>query len=478
MASLRAPNFLRVFRAVDARSWTRAFGKFRRLRRRCAARISLLCAVCCLVLSSVGWLGSRSCRLAEGSDAACSDDSRLAAAFVEFSRPSRAGLRVSELREVGRGSAVPLSATAVDIAPQQLAWTSWGSQQALDSSLEWLAPQVLRVRIGNDDLAVQLRELCLALEKQGGGQQKSNMNGAFHSRDLTIDPDPALQSLLGQLHIPLAEFLWRLRDGRSPLGGLEGDGPELTVRAVAETAWANVNRPGQWNGRHDHGWPTDSIIASGVYYPAAVDGSRSTSEAKLRLFLEEEVVEVTPEAGTLVLFPTNLPHETDPVPAPEGARVSLAFNVRVRWLDSPLLRAAAAGDAAEISRLVSQGAKLQQSDGVLGLQPLHLAAEAGHLEAVKVLADLGADTAALSWEGWSALGLAFDRSNWPIVDFLGGSKAAAAQALRNGPGYPAPRARTAARQSKTAGGDSSSKLVVLLPILVVVALAAFWFLTG
>merc|ERR1711933_581154 len=102
-----------------------------------------------------------------------------------------------------------------------------------------------------------------------------------------------------------------------------------------------------------------------------------------------------------------------------GPRISLAFNLRVRWLDGPLPRAAIAGRVQELRRLVDEeGGDVEAADPELGLRPLHLAAEAGHMCAVEALIGLGADAAATSVEGWSPLSLAAERGHLAMVQRL------------------------------------------------------------
>jgi len=285
----------------------------------------------------------------------------------------------------------------------------------LPEGARWLAPWLLQVPVGDPALNRRLRELCLELEAGGDGADISNVGG-FHSKELVDSCRTELLELRSALHAPLAAFLWG--QGRPPIGV----GREAAVAAVLDSLWANVNRAGHFNARHDHlekmGWGLGLLSASGAYYPDD-GGSRST---KIRLFPEGggEPVEVRPEGGSVLLFPKDVPHETDPVLPGEPARVSFAFNLFARWLDRPLFRAAVAGDGAELRRLAAAAAAadgaaegraggLEAEDPVVGFRAAHLAAEAGQLGALQVLSELGADMAALSRGGWSPLGLAYER---------------------------------------------------------------------
>ncbi|CAE8610746.1 unnamed protein product, partial [Polarella glacialis] len=208
-----------------------------------------------------------------------------------------------------------------------------------------------------------------------------------------------LQRLLVE---PVASFL-----------GPTGTADDCQMLVVADQLWANVNRPGGGNARHNHGSATRALVASGVYFP-------KSASTPLRFFPKGEAeVEAVPEAGVLWLFPPGLDHAVATAPPGSGTRVSIAFNLQVRWLDTPLHCAASAGAADQLRELASRGADLGQV-GKAGLQAVHLAAEAGHLSSVEALVGLGADASAVSPQGWSALGLAADRGHVDVVRYLYG----------------------------------------------------------
>ncbi|CAE8725978.1 unnamed protein product, partial [Polarella glacialis] len=303
---------------------------------------------------------------------------------------------------------------------------------------EWLGDEVLALPVGDPSLALRLGLACLTFASRGGGHNKSNIGG-FHSNDLSRmgAVDPALDQFLHALHEPLAAFLRRRLAGKLP-PGVRDKGGALHVSAVLENLWANVNQPGHYNDKHNHGTPTSSIVATGVYYPMTTEAwGEPTSAAKLRLFPNTgSPIEVTPRAGLLLVFPTELIHETEPVPVGEPGRTSLAFNIRIRWLDRPLARAAAAGDVAQVQRLIAEGADVEAVDLVQGLRAAHHAAENGQGAALQALEAAGANLSALSFEGWSPLGLAFDRGHVAVVRHLAGTEAEAAARLQGGPGYP------------------------------------------
>ncbi len=136
--------------------------------------------------------------------------------------------------------------------------------------------------------------------------------------------------------------------GRHLLRHMDAMVKEATLRLYAEfsrppkpaswtlSAWANVNRRGDFNQMHTHPGAT----WSGVYF---VDHGESRPDAEgtaLRLsdpnpartnifFPELSASDVLfrPEPGLMVLFPSYVPHAVLPHRG-EGPRISIAFNVR------------------------------------------------------------------------------------------------------------------------------------------------------
>lgn len=292
----------------------------------------------------------------------------------------------------------------------------WVLQESANT--RWLSTSVLEVELEGLDLARRLGRFCYLLEEQGRGRSVSNAGG-FQSEHIATGSDPALAELMSSLHKPLADFLWRRRKGMPPQGinGLQ----DLCIAAMPENIWVNVNRPGHYNHLHEHGPPLHSRAASGIYYPLAEEGDTRkypVPPARVRFYHDGRAIEVTPRAGLLLLFPTNVLHEVDPVWPGGNARASIAFNLFVRWLDTPLLRAAAAGDDVSIERLARAGHDVNEPDGVLNLRAVHMAAEGGHLSALKTLLEQNADLSAMSLEGWSPLGIAAAQGHSKVVQYL------------------------------------------------------------
>lgn len=322
----------------------------------------------------------------------------------------------------------------VEHAPEPLLpWTKI-DRAGRDLRSHWFEDAVLAAPLGGPKLARRLFGDCLAMEQSsfsdGSTRRQVSNIGGWQSDDLCRNQNPALQRFAQLLHRPLAAYLSSIMNDKfrfmlhgttcgSGKGGnaqQQEQQQQVVVSAVLEHFWANVNRPGHWNACHHHGAPTASVLASGVFYPADCEPT-----APLRLFPRgRDPVLVTPQAGLLLLFPPDMPHEVDPVPIGAGPRVSLAFNLRVRWLDNPQLRAAMVGNSSELRRLLaSDRASFDMGDKILGLRASHIAAEAGHVSAVKTLAASGvADVRAESSEGWSPLSLAAERGHRQVVQYL------------------------------------------------------------
>lgn len=310
-------------------------------------------------------------------------------------------------------AAVPVD-YATNLAPADVRHMNYAPLDAQSGSQRgrWWGSSVLELRVGSSALGVQLTSACLNLEKFTPGRRVSN-RGGWQSADLIGNADPCLAELMDLMHEPLAAFL----QGSSTVTSLKNNSDKqgVFIAAVADQLWGNVNRPGHWNARHNHGSPTESLVASCVYYPSMGDSSAS----QIRLFPpgEEEVI-IIPEAGMLLMFPPDLLHEVDAVPPGAIPRVSLAFNLMVRWLPTPLLLAARSGDANSVQVLARDGADVEEAESKQQFRAVHVAAEAGHLEVLQALVELGANPAAISGEGWSPFGLAADRGHTQVARYL------------------------------------------------------------
>src|SRR5216117_293368 len=84
--------------------------------------------------------------------------------------------------------------------------------------------------------------------------------------------------------------------------------------------------------------------------------------------------------------------------------------------------AAATGDAEALRRLLARDPNLYRA-GYWYTEPIHFAVREGHLEAVRVLLEAGADPAAVGLSGESLITAARDRGHEPVARLLEEAKA-------------------------------------------------------
>lgn len=286
----------------------------------------------------------------------------------------------------------------------------WSQPLTLPS--RWLSASVLEAEIQNDGLADELAQICYALEAKGLGRAVSNVGG-FQSCNVPLGEHPVLAELLSLVQAPFVGFLHKTRRSQPP-SGLSGS--DLCVGCQPEHLWVNVNRPDNHNLMHEHGPPLLSRAASGIYYPH--QETTAAPAAKVRFYDAGRCVEAVPRPGLLLLFPTSLLHEVDPVWPGGPPRLSVAFNLFVRWLDTPILSASWAGNAKEVKRLLDSGTDVDAADAALGFRSVHLAAEAGHMDVLEMLIRSGANPHALTVEGWCPLSLAAAQGHLRVVRYL------------------------------------------------------------
>jgi len=177
------------------------------------------------------------------------------------------------------------------------------------------------------ELNATLRTSILDHARRHPGAERTNMGG-WHSEP-------------GQL-----EFCGEA--GAQLIGRMDSMVKEATLRLYAEfgrppqrtswtlSAWANVNRRGDYNQLHTHPGAT----WSGVYYVdhgEAHDAAAGTAihlydpnPARANLFFPElstSNIVFKPEPGLMILFPSYVPHEVPPHHG-KRERISIAFNLR------------------------------------------------------------------------------------------------------------------------------------------------------
>ena len=176
-------------------------------------------------------------------------------------------------------------------------------------------------------LNAELRAAILAHEQRHTGTENTNIGG-WHSEVGGLGfCGTAGQRLVRRMHAMTEEATLRLYAGF-------GRAPEPAEWILS--AWANVNRRGDFNTMHTHPGAT----WSGVYYidhgeaDAKAEGTAihlsDPSPARTNIFfpdLSGAEVMFRPMPGLMILFPSYVPHAVPPHRG-DGTRISVAFNVR------------------------------------------------------------------------------------------------------------------------------------------------------
>lgn len=177
------------------------------------------------------------------------------------------------------------------------------------------------------DLNAALRASILDQARRHPGSVRTNMGG-WHS-------EPGLLEFCGEAGTRLIRRMDAMvKEATLRLYAEFGQAPQHATWSLS--AWANVNRRGDFNQLHTHPGAT----WSGVYYvdPGEADPAApgtaiqlyDPDPARANLFFPElstANVLFKPDPGLMILFPSYVPHA---VPPHRGARerISVAFNVR------------------------------------------------------------------------------------------------------------------------------------------------------
>jgi uncharacterized protein (TIGR02466 family) len=177
------------------------------------------------------------------------------------------------------------------------------------------------------ELNAQLRESILEHARRHPGKARTNVGG-WHSEPGTLEfCGTAGKRLIRHMNEMIEEATLRLY--------AEFSRPPQPLSWVL-SAWANINRRGDFNQVHTHPGAT----WSGVYY---VDRGESNPDAegtaihlydprpaRTNIFFPElsaSNVLFKPEPGLMILFPSYMPHDVLPHRG-DHPRISIAFNVR------------------------------------------------------------------------------------------------------------------------------------------------------
>ena len=195
-----------------------------------------------------------------------------------------------------------------------------------DLSVMFGTPVFVRKSFLDAAVNAQLEEAVRRRMAGGHGVQVSNVGGWQSRPDLMAWQEPAVARLGAELHQAVKQFLLF---GRAA----QDKEPKLWL-----AAWANLNRPGDYNILHNH--PGQDLAA--VYYVKASPPLAGGAGGKLELrdprpaagycshpkLFSAEPLQITPEPGMLVMFPSWIEHMVHPHHDPED-RISLAINIKL-----------------------------------------------------------------------------------------------------------------------------------------------------
>jgi len=186
------------------------------------------------------------------------------------------------------------------------------------------------VRPDTEPVNRALLRLVLAREKKAPSTARSNIGGWQSGHDLLNWPGPEIELLKKWINDAFGEIM------------KAEAGPEPFNCRLSVTAWANLNRHGDYNRSHIHGgnhW-------SGVYYVELGEAVADRPLSGAIEFIDPRPAvtvydipgipqlstwTIRPEAGMMLMFPSWLRHGVLPY---EGTkeRLTIAFNIRIHDL--------------------------------------------------------------------------------------------------------------------------------------------------
>jgi uncharacterized protein (TIGR02466 family) len=184
----------------------------------------------------------------------------------------------------------------------------------------------------SDSVNKALLRIVLEREKTAPSTARSNVGGWQSSHDLLNWPEPPIQVLKTWVNDAFGEIMKAVA------------GPQPFTCNLSVTAWANLNRHGNYNRSHTHSgnhW-------SGVYYAEPgeeveghplsgaiefIDPRPAVNVFDIPGLHQVSTWTIRPEAGMMILFPSWLRHGVLPY---EGTkeRLTIAFNIRINELKS------------------------------------------------------------------------------------------------------------------------------------------------
>jgi len=200
---------------------------------------------------------------------------------------------------------------------------------APDITLTFGVPVMIQKVADAEPTTQALRRTILAREQASPGTNKSNADG-WHSEETLLSwPEPEIATLKR----------W-IDDAVRRMCGLPTRNRPNAVRLeYRATAWANVNRHGQYNTIHVHPgshWAVVYYIAVGDEEPGHQfngllelrDPRPGATHGRLPGFMFGRALTVRPQPGLLVVFPAWIEHGVHPFYG-TGERISIAVNIDV-----------------------------------------------------------------------------------------------------------------------------------------------------
>ena len=169
-----------------------------------------------------------------------------------------------------------------------------------------------------------LHALILEMEKNHQSDQISNIGGWQSPRyinllDHSVHKNKKLVTSLYQLELTILHNLYQYFQ---ELNMIENKTPFFNLRQI----WANINRKGCENKKHNHGCST----VSGCYYVSS--GHTGENNTPLLFYNKEDEIRVPSvgKEGSLALWDGNIYHSV-PNHIGEEERISIAFNIDVTF---------------------------------------------------------------------------------------------------------------------------------------------------
>ena len=197
--------------------------------------------------------------------------------------------------------------------------------------LAFPTPMFMRHWRDSEALNRDLAALVVEKERASAGLNKSNFGGWHSDEDLFEWGGPAIAELQRRVMEATQEIT-----SRACGPALKGLQAEMNI-----TGWANISRDRAYNGIHNH----PDCTWSGVYYVTLGERDMTDPRNGIIEFLDPRMgvnwaqlpgqpfgtqLQINPEAGTMLVFPSWMQHWVHPFKG-TGERISLAFNVRLRF---------------------------------------------------------------------------------------------------------------------------------------------------